>query len=562
MKVRTGDRATLKWIVSTVKGKKRYVAALTAVQMVSSFSSMGYAVFLGALVDCAAAGNKAGFFRYCGLLVGLVVFLFVLQCVTRYLDEYCRSTVENSLKHRMFRNLLYKDYAQVTAVHSGDWITRMTSDASVVAGGVVHIVPGICSTVVRLTAALCLLHHYIPQLTGWVVLGGIAVTLFTFVLRKALKKLHKQVQASDSRLRVFLTERLNSMMVLRAFEKEETALSQAQERMREHMKARMRKNHILSLLNNGFSLIINCVYITGGIVCGFGIMAGTMSYGSFTSVLQLVSQIRMPISNVSGYFTQYSTMLASAERLVELENYREPEGQTPEMEIGEFYNREFVSIGLRNAGFTYLTSGEGEEEPRNTVLKDLSMDIRKGEYVAFCGPSGCGKSTVLKLLMCMYDLDEGERYVAGKGGEVSLTRGWRGLFSYVPQGNQLMSGTIREVVTFGDEAQEERIWQALRISCADSFIRELPEGLDTQLGERGAGLSEGQMQRIAIARAVFSDRPILLLDEATSALDEATEAAVLDNLRAMTDKTVIIVTHRPKALEITDKIIHFKPKEE
>ena len=190
------------------------------------------------------------------------------------------------------------------------------------------------------------------------------------------------------------------------------------------------------------------------------------------------------------------------------------------------------------------------------------MDIRKGEYVAFCGPSGCGKSTVLKLLMCMYDLDEGERYVAGKGGEVSLTRGWRGLFSYVPQGNQLMSGTIREVVTFGDEAQEERIWQALRISCADSFIRELPEGLDTQLGERGAGLSEGQMQRIAIARAVFSDRPILLLDEATSALDEATEAAVLDNLRAMTDKTVIIVTHRPKALEITDKIIHFKPKEE
>ena len=146
-----------------------------------------------------------------------------------------------------------------------------------------------------------------------------------------------------------------------------------------------------------------------------------------------------------------------------------------------------------------------------------------------------------------------------------MTAGWRGLFSYVPQGNQLMSGTIRQVVTFADEAdmkREAEIRRALTIACADQFINELPDGLDTQLGERGAGLSEGQMQRIAIARAIFSDRPILLLDEATSALDEETEAKLLDNLRSMTDKTVIIVTHRPAALDITDKIIHFEPNEE
>jgi ATP-binding cassette subfamily B protein len=167
--------------------------------------------------------------------------------------------------------------------------------------------------------------------------------------------------------------------------------------------------------------------------------------------------------------------------------------------------------------------------------------------------------------MSMYSLDEGQRYLLDKDGERTLDAGWRGLFAYVPQGNQLMSGSIRDVVTFADEEnrlKDAQIHRALEIACASQFISELPEGLDTQLGERGAGLSEGQMQRIAIARAIFSERPILLLDEATSALDEATEAKLLDNLRSMTDKTVIIVTHRPKALEITDKIITFKPKDE
>jgi ATP-binding cassette subfamily B protein len=208
---------------------------------------------------------------------------------------------------------------------------------------------------------------------------------------------------------------------------------------------------------------------------------------------------------------------------------------------------------------------DGDKESRPTVLKGLDMEIGKGEYVAFCGPSGCGKSTVLKLLMSMYNLDEGQRYLQDAEGERAMDASWRGLFAYVPQGNQLMSGTIRDVVTFAEpkeRLEDEKIHRALEIACAEQFVSELPEGLDTLLGERGAGLSEGQMQRIAIARAIFSERPILLLDEATSALDEQTEAKVLDNLRSMTDKTVIIVTHRPAALEITDKIIYFNPNKE
>lgn len=563
MKRKTGDKATLAWIFDVARGKKRYIWMLTAVQVILGASSMGYALFLSGLVDSAAAGDRQGFARNALLLVILVVGQFILRTISRYLDEYSRSSLENAMKRRLFQDLLTRDYASVTATHSGEWLNRMTSDARVVADGMTHIVPGLSGTSVKMISAVALLIAFIPPFALVVLVGGILIILMTWVLRRMMKKLHKRVQETDGQLRVFLSERLGSMMILRAFSQEQTALSQSDELMEAHKGARMRKNRISSIFHNGFAVAMNFVYVAGAVYCGYGILNGVMTYGTFTAVLQLVSQTNAPIANISGFFPQYSAMIASAERLMEAEDYPEEQGEPVEKDISAFYREAFQSIGLRSADFTYLPVGEGDG--RRQVLKNLELQINKGEYVAFCGPSGCGKSTVLKLLMCMYHLDAGQRYLTTGEGELPLTAGWRGLFSYVPQGNQLMSGTIRQVVTFADEAdmkREAEIRRALTIACADQFINELPDGLDTQLGERGAGLSEGQMQRIAIARAIFSDRPILLLDEATSALDEETEAKLLDNLRSMTDKTVIIVTHRPAALDITDKIIHFEPNEE
>jgi len=193
------------------------------------------------------------------------------------------------------------------------------------------------------------------------------------------------------------------------------------------------------------------------------------------------------------------------------------------------------------------------------VLQHLSLSIHRGEYIAFTGHSGCGKSTILKLLMCIYKPDSGERFISDSSGNSQpLTPEWHKLFAYVPQGNQLMSGTIREIISFAnpeDSQNEEKIRYALKVACADEFVNELEKGMDTLLGERGTGLSEGQMQRIAVARAIFSESPVLLLDEATSALDEKTEQKMLQNLRNMTEKTVIAVTHRPAALEICDRIL-------
>lgn len=557
------DRAALNWLIGAVKGKKRYVGALLVVRVLSGILGMGYALFLSGLIDSAVGKDTNGFIRCAVSLVVLVVAQFVLRYVIQFLTEYCLATLENTLKQRLFENLLKKDYASVIATHSGEWLNRLTSDTRVVADGLTNIVPGVASTVVRIVAALVLLVLLTPGFGIGFVVGGIAVIILTWGLRTIMKRLHRDMQAADGKVRVYLSERLGSLMILRAFEQEDQALDQSEELMDGHKAVRMKRNRISNLFHSSFGLATNCVYICGAIYCGYGILNGTLSYGTFTAVLQLVGQTNAPIANISGYFPKYSSMIGSAERLMEAESYDDDDVRAPVENMAEFYRNDFQGLGLRNASFTYQPVGENDA-PRK-VLRKLDLQISKGDYVAFCGPSGCGKSTVLKLLMSLYPLDGGSRYLVSGGTEMTLDSGWRGLFAYVPQGNQLMSGSIREVVTFGDRekmAQEERILRALKIACADQFVQELPDGLDTQLGERGCGLSEGQMQRIAIARAIFSDRPILLLDESTSALDEQTEVNLLANLRSMTDKTVIIITHRPAALEITDKIITFTPDEE
>lgn len=566
MKRKGNDRAALQWMREAARGKKRFIAVLTVLQVVLGVSSSGYALLLSGVVDCAGAGEKAGFLRCAVLMAGLVAGQFVLRIILRFLDEYVRSSVENRMKSRLFEDLLTRDFAGVTATHSGDWMSRLTADASIVADGVVQILPSAAGTVVKMVVAMVLLVQYAPGF-GWLFLvGGSVLISVVWVMRRQMRTLHLEVRNADSKLRIFLTERLNSMMILRAFEQEKTALEQGEELMEQHKSARMRRNHVSNLFHSGFAATLNVVYIFGAVYCGFGILNGKLSYGTFTAVLQLIGQAQSPIAAISGYFPRYTAMVASAERLMEAERFAK-EAEEPAVEdIPAFYREAFVGLGLRNAGFTYLPqsgASYSKEENRKAIV-GLTMDIRKGEYVAFCGPSGCGKSTVLKLLMCLYGLDAGQRYLLTSEGERELTAGWRGLFSYVPQGNQLMSGTIREVVTFGDPEkmrQDDRICRALQVACGD-FLEDLPDGLDTPLGERGAGLSEGQMQRIAIARAIFSDRPVLLLDEATSALDEATELRLLDNLRSMTDKTVILVTHRPAALEIVDKVIQFAPDPE
>ena len=557
------QKHTLQWLSAVTGRAKGLVGLLVVVQTVLSVSSIAFAFVLRRIINMAVDGVQGGFWASLALLVGILLGQIVLNAAGRFLSEYTSATVENRFKQRLFSALLTGNYASVTAVHSGEWMNRLTSDTTIIAGGVTQIVPGLIGMLVRLFGALAAILWLEPRFFWVLVPGGAAMLALTYGFRKILKRLHKNIQEADGTLRVFLQERLESLLIVRTFAKEQQTAAQAANLMEQHKAARMKRSNFSNLCNIGFAGAMNGAYLLGIGFCGYGILTGTMSYGNLMAIMQLVGQVQSPFANITGYLPRYYAMLASAERLMEAEAFA-PDSEHPlaEEKVLEFYRTKLTALRLEHASFTYQPPVRAEEEqpPMPVVLKDIDLTIRKGEYIAFTGSSGCGKSTVLKLLMCLYPLDAGSRTLETISGTQPLTAAWRSLFAYVPQGTQLLSGTIRDIVSFGDpcKAQDDAgILRALRIACAEDFVQKLEKGLDTTLGEHGQGLSEGQMQRIAIARAVFSEHPILMLDEATSALDEATAQQLLENLRRMTDKTVLMVTHRMNQANFFDKELSF-----
>lgn len=535
--------------------------------MLIGASGVIYALLLRNIVDSAAAHSKDDFVKYCIFIILLVIGQITIRAFIRRIEELSRSTFENIFKKRLLNNIMRKDFGRISAVHSGEWLNRLTNDTVVVANNYTDIIPGLSGMTVKLISAFVMMIILDRRFACILVPVGIVLGTLTYGFRKVLKRLHKNMQEKDGKLRIFLQERIASMMIIRSFAAENQIEDEADEKMADHKAARMKKNNFSNICNIGFAAAMNGMYIFGTIYCGYGILIGTISYGMLTAITQLISQIQSPFANITVYIPKFYTMTASAERLMEIENFDDDisEHTLPLSEIADIYNNKMKCIGIKNAYFTYYSAAGNLEsltkDNQPAVLKNISFSINKGEYAALTGHSGCGKSTALKLLMCIYRLDDGERYITYNDGSThELGTEFHRLFAYIPQGNQLMSGTVRDIVSFADKSQsgnDEKIMNALKIACADEFISGLENGIDTVLGERGAGLSEGQMQRIAVARAIFSDSPILLLDESTSALDQQSEKQLLENLRKMTDKTIIIITHRPAALDICDRVLNF-----
>ena len=602
--MKNADRAkTLRWLIEAAGNEKRNICILTLLQAASGALGVFYALGLRAIVDSAVAKDETKFIQSIVWIITLVLVQLILYAVIRYLQEFINSNLENNLKSRLFDNILRKEFAAVSATHTAEWMNRLTTDTSVIASGAVSILPGLVGTVVRLVSAVVMIIVLDRWFAFILIPGGIVMIVLTIALRNVLKKMHKNVRESDGALRIFLQERIESLMVVKAFTAENPSMEGAEHAMEAHKAARMRRNGVSNLANTGFAGAMQAMVLVGVIYCARGILTGSLSYGTLTAIMQLIAQVQGPLAGITGYLPQFYAVLASAERLMEVEKLQSDPAPAS-WNVEQFYRDEFASIALRHISFSY-DRGESADV-RDTVkspdvcdrtlakdvLNDFNLEIPKGAFIALTGRSGCGKSTLVKILMCLYDPDEGERILCKKSAasevvnaEVStaantasqvstasegntasqgtspipLTASHRNLFAYVPQGNVLMNGTIREVVSFAEPeaaGDDDRLRRALLIACADGFAGDL----DMVLGERGAGLSEGQMQRIAIARAVFSEAPILLLDEATSALDEATEKKLLENLRNLTEKTVVIVTHRKAVMEICDRVIDMEPK--
>ncbi len=542
------SKSTLQYLKDVTGNKKLYFLILMIVQILQGISGVCFALLLKSVIDSAVIHDGRLLIQNILLFMGLIVLQMIFSALLRYYNELSKATFENNCKARLFEQLLHRDYSSISSIHSAEWMNRLTSDTVVVSSGLTEIVPGLAGMAAKMLGALSMIILMEPRFVFVIGVGGILMVLLTTIFRKKLKAYHKIVQEKDGKVRIFLQEHLHSLMIIKVFTTEKHTYNESLKTMEEHKQARMEKTRFSNVCNVGFSFMMNGAYVLGAIYSVIGIYRGTVSYGTLMALLQLISQIQAPFANITSYIPKYHAMIASSERLLEIEKSC--------MDIEENNGiKDFDSISLEHIDFSY-------EKSREVILKDFNFHLEKGECIGFTGPSGCGKSTVLKVLLSLYPITSGTKTILCDGKSELLTSGYRHLFSYVPQGNQLMSGTIRDVVTFSNGNSEEKIWEALEIACASDFVRKLPDGLDTQLKEQGSGISEGQMQRLAIARAIYSNRPILLLDEATSALDVKTEKQVLSNLKAMKNMTVIIVTHRLEALSICSREVQFKVKED
>ncbi len=595
------EKSTLTWLKKVTKKYRSFVVLLTVFEIIVSGLGICYALVLKQMVDRAVVKDSHGF------VIGMIGFgmlvlgQLIIRIITRQISEYTRSSMENALKQILFHSILIKDYGSVSLKHSEEWMNRLTSDTVVCADGMTDILPGFFGMMIRLVGSLVLILYLQPGLAVIMIPGGILFVIITVVLRRPLKRFHKDVQEKDGKVRMYLQEWISSMLVVRVFGVENIAVEQAADTMEVHKGSRMRKAWISNICNSGFSLAINGMYLLGIGFCGYGIIHGNVTFGTLTAMIQLIGQLQSPLASLGGYVPRYYTMIASAERLMEVEQYEDADGAIlySADEVQKLYEEQIREITFRRVSFCYPgevdtgspTVREGDVvaansadtgivEHKRDVLQDVSFSIAKGDSMAVTGTSGCGKSTMLKLLMGIYRPQTGTIAVILNDGKSIAIENMKRLFAYVPQGNFLMGGSVRDVITFGkskdgtadclktdnadgdhadrnDMDLDEKLERAVHLACAD-FVYDLPMQLDTILGEKGAGLSEGQMQRIAIARALYADRPVLILDESTSALDQQTERKLLDNLKQLTDKTVLFVSHRLQALEICSKQLHFE----
>lgn len=543
------DTIGKEWLKRKTRPYGKSILFLTFLTVFSTVFSLAFAYLVRFPINSARDKDYKALIIFSVVLLLVVILRVLLKTWNGYQAEKVRSKMFTKMRTDLYGKILRSDFSQTQSYHSGDLLTRLTTDVQEVSADTVGFTPALVGMVVQCLGAIVALFTINPFFTLIYVVCGLIFGGIATLFRKQLKKTQKEVLEQDGKVRAYIQEGLGDTLTVKAYAGEEKNTEKAKALSSVYHKKRMKRNFVRSVMSFVFSALSNSGLILAVILCSISVYKGNQDYGSILSIILLLTQLQQPLTSFSSLVPVYYARIASGERLAEIDNLKEDGLET---DIGEEISYEDLqALVFENVDFTY---------GRESVLSGINAEIGKGEIVCVTGASGSGKSTLFKLLLSVYHPTEGGLSIVKTNGEKqAFSSAQRELFAYVPQGNFLFSGTIYENLAFfskeTDEVRlKEKMQDALKVACAD-FVADLPDGLDTLLTENGGGLSEGQLQRLAVARALVSDRPILLLDESTSALDGETERKLLENIKELQGKTCLIVTHRPTALEIADRVL-------
>jgi ABC-type bacteriocin/lantibiotic exporter with double-glycine peptidase domain len=488
--------------------------------------------------------------------------MFINQ-ISDYISTKINMKVDAEIKQDIFEKIMITDWESLTSYHTGDLLTRWGSDAGSVSSGVLNFIPNMCITFFRFISAFAMVIYYDWTFAIFAFLGMPVSLVMSKTLMRRMVNNNKRSAALGAKLSGFNQETFSNIQTIKSFSLIKLYVERLRQLQKENIDMRLefkRMSMVTSVIMTVVGLMVSYSSYGWGI---YRVWHGDISYGTMTMFLSLSGTLTGALHGLTGLVPSAIALTTSAGRLMDIiEMPREDYSDDERVEqFGKRYSEKGISIKLSNIFYAYKTGTQ--------VFSGASIDAHPHEIVALVGPSGEGKTTMLRLILSLINPKEGEAYLYVENGSsnesediITLSASSRKLFSYVPQGNTMLSGTIAENMRFvKTNATDEEIWNALDMACAKEFVEQMPNGIDSELKERGGGISEGQAQRLSIARALLRKSPLLLLDEATSALDVATERRVLKNI--MKDeypRTLIVTTHRPTVLSACNRVYAIKDK--
>lgn len=552
------------WIYQYAKRYWLIMIFYTLLGLVSTVVALLSSVVSKDLVDIITGHETGEVIKTFCIMIGLNIGTTFLTQISDYASSYLSMKVDAEIKSDIFSKILVTDWESLTNYHTGDLLTRWSSDVSNISMGVLNFIPNAVIYTFRFISAFAMVVYYDASFAIFAFLGMPVSLILSKTLLKRMVNNNERSAAMGAKMSGFNQEAFSNIQTIKAFDLIHLYIERLKQLQKEYidMKLDFQKMSMgTSLLLSTVALLVSYASYGWGI---YRVWSGAISYGTMTMFLGLSGTLTGTLNNLTSLVPSIISLTTSAGRLMDIiEMPREDYSHDDEVEkFIQNHRADGISLRVQNLEYTYHTG--------TNVFQDASLEVNPHEVIALVGPSGEGKTTMIRLILSLMQSQAGTAILFSGSNEfddttadiIPLTPSTRKLFSYVPQGNTMFSGTIAENMrNVKPDATDEEIMEALKLACAWEFIEKLPDGIYSEIKERGGGFSEGQAQRLSIARALLRHSPILLLDEATSALDVATERRVLKNI--MSDeypRTCIVTTHRPSVLNVCKRVYAIRNK--